>query len=151
MRKLLAVLGVAVLLWGCQRGPTAEEEARAWLEKGLQQFQNRQYSQAIDSLSRATASPPQAAAAYTLLGLAYRFHYYELRDQDLRAKEVEAYRRALAADPEYWLAHYHLGTTLYYDGEQAAAREHFRRVVALQPQHPDRAQLEEMIAAGETP
>lgn len=151
MRKLWAVLGVVVLLWGCQRGPAAEEEARAWLEKGLQQFQHQQYSQAIDSLSRATASPPQAAAAYTLLGLAYRFHYYEVRDQELRAKEVEAYRRALAADPQYWLAHYHLGTTLYYDGEQAAAREHFRRVVALQPQHPDRAQMEEMIAAGESP
>lgn len=151
MRKLLAVLGVVLLLWGCGRGPQAEAEARAWLEKGVAQFQQRQYSQAIDSLSRAAVFPPQAAAAFTLMGLAYRLQYYEVREPELRAKEVEAYRRALAAEPQYWLAHYHLGTTLYYDGKQAAAKEHFRRVLELKPQHPDRAQLEEMMAAGESP
>lgn len=151
MQRFLAVLVVAAIVGACGRGPAVEEEARAWLEKGVSQFQNQQYSQAIDSLSRATAFPPQAAPAYTLLGLAYRFHYYEVRDPELRAKEVAAYRQALAADPHYWLAHYHLGTTLYYDGEQAAAKEHFRRVLELQPQHPDRAQLEEMMAAGESP
>lgn len=151
MHKYLAVLSVVMILGGCGQGPRAEEEARTWLEKGLTQFQRQQYSQAIDSLSRAVAFPPQAAAAYTLLGLAYRFHYYELREPEWRRQEVEAYRRALAADPAYWLAHYHLGTTLYYDGDRKAAGQHFRRVLELQPQHPDRAQLERMIAAGEEP
>lgn len=151
MQQLLALLAVVMMVWGCGRGPQGEGEARAWLAQGLAQFQKQQYSQAIDSLTRATAFPPQAAAAYTLLGLAYRFQYYEVREPELRAREVEAYRRALAADPDYWLAHYHLGSTLYYDGEQAAAKEHFRRVVELKPDHPDRAQLEEMMAGGEEP
>ncbi len=151
MHKFLAFLAVAVILWGCQRRPGAEEEARAWLAKGVSQFQNQEYARAIDSLSRAAAFPPQAASACTLLGLAYRFRYYEVRDPELRAREVEAYRRALAVDPDYWLAHYHLGTTLYYDGDYGAAVSHLRRVVELQPQHPDRAQLEEIITAGKSP
>jgi len=151
MLTWITALGLLLALTGCSGAPDPQQEAREWLDRGLTQFQSQQYDQAIVSLSRAVALAPHHAGAHNLLGVVYRFKYYQVRDPDLKKKEMAAYQKALEADPKYWPAHLNLGAAYYYEGDKATAARFFRQALELQPEHPDKDQLLEMIAEGEVP
>jgi len=48
---------------------------------------------------------------------------------------VDAYRDALALEPDFADAHCNLGAVFYNRGERAAARRHFERCLRLDPGH----------------
>jgi superkiller protein 3 len=48
---------------------------------------------------------------------------------------VRAYRRALALDPKYAIAHYNLGNALYKQGQLTGAVRAYRRALALDPKN----------------
>ncbi len=52
-------------------------------------------------------------------------------------------------DPKYWVAMINLGATYYFRGEKAKAAPWFKKALALNPDHPEKAQIEKMIAEGE--
>ncbi len=91
---------------------------------------------------------PKSAAAYNLLGMAYRFKYNQLANPDLKQKEIEAFQKAVDIDSKYWMAMINLGASYYYQGEKAKAAAWFKQALALNPDNPERAELEKMIAAG---
>ena len=90
---------------------------------------------------------------FNLLGMAYRMKYNTLRAAEWKEKEIGAFRKAVAADSTYEPAHINLGATLYYLGNKTEAAPHFRRALELNPDNPEREQLEQFILEGgeETP
>ena len=50
------------------------------------------------------------------------------------AKSIEAYREALALDPDHADAHINLGRLLHEAGDAASAEDHYRRALAARPQ-----------------
>ncbi len=142
-RSMLAVM-VLIALMGCG-GDSAEKN----LEQGVAHFQKQEYDLAIQSYEKAIKLEPKSAAAYNLLGMAWRFKYNQLANPDFKKKEIEAFQKAVEIDPKYWVAMLNLAATYYYQGEKAKAAPLFKQVLALNPQHPEKLQLEKMIAEGE--
>jgi len=143
------VLGIVVLavLASCGSG---SETAEKYMQTGFVHFQKHEYDQAIASFQKAVELEPKAAAGYNMLGMAYRFKAAQLGLSELRAKEIAAFQKAMEVDPKYWVAMINLGVTYYGQGEKAKAAPLFKKALALNPQHPEKAQFEKMIAEGET-
>jgi tetratricopeptide (TPR) repeat protein len=146
MYKFIVVFVILMILTSCGGGG---ETAEKYMQAGLINFQQQNYDQAIADFQKAVKLEPRAAAAYNMLGMAYRHKAAKLGIAELRAKEIAAFQQAIEADPKYWVAMINLGVTYYGQGEKAKAAPLFRKALALNPQHPEKAQFEKMIAAGE--
>jgi len=146
MAKAISVLCLlTVALLGCGGGDSAEKFA----QKGVAHFQKQEYDQAIASYQKALQLEPKAAAVYNLLGMAYRMKYNQLGNPELRQKEIEAFQKAIELDPRYWVALFNLGATYYFMGEKAKAAPLLKKALELNPDHPEKSQIEKMIAEGE--
>jgi len=140
----IVFLLLLLALLGCGGG-TAEQFA----QEGVAHFQKQEYDQAIASYEKALKLEPKAAAVYNLLGMAYRMKYHQLGKPELRQKEIEAFEKAIDLDPRSWVAPFNLGATYYFMGEKAKAAPLFRKALELNPEHPEKTQVEKMIAEGE--
>ena len=56
-------------------------------------------------------------------------------DRETYAEAIEAYRRALEADPEHADSHCNLGSILYNQGRRGPARACFERALGVEPRH----------------
>lgn len=144
VRCILGIMVLVVLL-GCGGGDNPEK----FMTEGLSHFQQHNYDAAIASFQQAIKLEPRAAAAYNMLGMSYRFKYNQLRDPALREKEIAAFAQAVEIDPKFWVAMINLGTTYYAQGKKAEAAQWFKKALTLNPDHPEKGQLEKMIAEGE--
>lgn len=148
MLKVLAgFLTLAVL--ACGGAPDAGKQAQQWLERGVAQFKQKEYDQAIASFTKSLEFEPKSAVAYNFLGMAYRFKFNQVRNLELKNKEIAAFEKAVEMDPAFWVAYINLGATYYYQGDKAKAAPLFKKALALKPDHPEKEQLEQMIAEGE--
>jgi tetratricopeptide (TPR) repeat protein len=143
LRYLVGVALLAVV--ACGGGETPEK----YMQEGISHFQKQEYDQAIASYQKAIQLAPKSAAAYNLLGMAYRFKYNQLRNPELRAQEMGAFEKAVEIDPKYWVAMINLGVTYYDQGDKARAAALFKKALSLNPNHPEKAEFEKMIAEGE--
>jgi tetratricopeptide (TPR) repeat protein len=143
MYKFILGLVVVLVLTSCGGGG---ETAEKHMQAGFIHFQKQEYDQAIASFQKAVELEPKAAAAYNMMGMAYRFKANQLGIPDLRAKEIAAFQKAIEADPQFWAAMINLGVTYYHQGEKAKAAPLLKKALALNPQHPEKAELEKMIA-----
>ncbi len=140
------LVGVALLaVVACGGGENPER----YMQDGISHFQKQEYDQAIASYQKAIKLAPKSAAAYNLLGMAYRFKYNQLRNPELRAQEIGAFEKAVEIDPQYWVAMINLGVTYYDQGDKARAAALFKKALRLNPNHPEKAEFEKMIAEGE--
>ena len=146
MYKFILGLVVLVILTSCGGGG---ETAEKHMQAGFIHFQKQEYDQAIANFQRAAELEPKAAAAYNMLGMAYRLKANQLGIPELRAKETAAFQKALEADPKFWVAMINLGVTHYHQGDKAKAAPLLKQALALNPQHPEKAEIEQMIAASE--
>lgn len=144
------ILGIVVLLVLTSCGSGGGESAEKYMESGFKHFQNQEYDQAINDFQKAVKLEPKAAAAYNMLGMAYRFKAGKMGMPALRAQEIAAFQKALEADPKYWVAMINLGVTYYNQGDKAKAAPLLKKALALNPQHPEKAQIEKMIAESGT-
>ena len=152
MRKILVwsavfIMIVAVVLTSERSWATGQ--AQKLVEEGAGQMQQKHYDQAIAIFQKALQEEPQSATTYNLLGMAYRFKYNEVRNKDLKNQEIAAFKKAIEIDPTYWIALINLGATYYYMGEKAQAAPLFKKALTINPNHPDKVQLEKMIQEGE--
>ncbi len=141
---VLMFLAFGPLTTKCQ----AQTQMQKLLDQAASQIKQQQYDQAIATLNQALKEEPKSAAVYNLLGMAYRFKYNQVRNQELKQQEIAAFKKAIEIDPNYWVALINLGATYYYQGEKAKAAPLFKKALALNPQHPEKAQLEKMIQEG---
>jgi len=146
MYRFIFGIVVLVVLSSCGGGGESPEK---YMQAGFIHFQKQEYDQAIANFQKAVELEPKAAAAYNMLGMAYRFKASQLGIPELRAKEVAAFQKALKADPQYWVAMINLGMTYYGQGKKAEAAPLFKKALALNPQHPEKEKIEKMIAEGE--
>ena len=142
---LLLVLAVGLATDKCP----AQEQVKKLLEQGAIQMKEQQYDQAIATFKKALEEEPKAAVTYNLLGMAYRFKYHQVRNQELKQQEIAAFKKAIEIDPTYWVALINLGTTYYYQGDKTKAAPLFKKALSINPNHPEKAQLEKMIKEGE--
>ena len=152
MRKILVwsavfIMIVAVVLTSARSW--AISQAQKLVEEGAGQMQKKHYDQAIAIFQKALQEEPQSATIYNLLGMAYRFKYNQVRSQDLKNEEIAAFKKAVKIDPNYWVALINLGATYYYMGEKDKAAPLFKKALSINPNHPEKAQLEKMIQEGE--
>jgi len=154
------LLGSVIVLMFLAFGPLttkcqAQTQMQKFLDQAASQIKQQQYDQAIATLNQALKEEPKSAAVYNLLGMAYRFKYNQVRNQELKQQEIAAFKKAIEIDPNYWVALINLGATYYYQGEKAKAAPLFKKALALNPkalalnpQHPEKAQWEKMIQEG---
>ncbi len=143
-RPVLTVILLLALL-GCS-GDSSEK----YLKDGLTAFQQQDYDKAIANYEKAIAEGVKSPKAYNMLGLAYRYKYEQVNNPELRANEIIAFQKALEIDPKNWEAMINLGDTYYAEGERAQAAIWFKKALALHPRHPERSQIEKLIAEGAT-
>ena len=142
-RFILTTMLLAAVL-GC-----GGDNADKYIQEGFVYFQQQKYDEAIASYEKAIKAEPRAAAAYNMIGMAYRFKYNQLGVPEFRQREMAAFQKAIEIDPKNWVAMINLATDYYADGEKGKAAALFKKALALKPDHPEKAEIEKMIAAGE--
>jgi tetratricopeptide (TPR) repeat protein len=152
MRRILAWSAVVMMFLAAVVWPEkswAQSQAQKLLEQGTGLMEKKKYDQAIATFKQAIKEEPNSAVTYNLLGMAYRFKYNQVRSQDLKNQEIAAFKKALEIDPKYWVALINLGVTYYYMGQKDKAAPLFKKALSLNPNHPEKAELEKMIQEGE--
>ncbi len=142
LRSICAVVGLIVLISGCG------EQSEKYLQAGFAYFQEQDYDRAIENYEKAIALGTKSPGAYNMLGLSYRFKFQQTGKPELQQNEIDAFQKAVNLDPKYWVAMVNLGTTYYSRGEKAQAAAWFKKALATNPNHLERAQIEKMIAEG---
>ena len=142
LRSICAVMGLIALISGCG------DQSENYLQAGFAHFQEHDYDQAIENYEKAIALGTKSPGAYNMLGLSYRFKFQQTGKPELQQNEIDAFQKAVNLDPEYWVAMVNLGTTHYSRGEKAQAAAWFKKALATNPNHQEKAQIEKMIAEG---
>ena len=125
------------------------DSADKYIQEGFINFQHQKYDEAVVSYERAIKAEPRAATAYNMMGMAYRFKYNQLGVPEFRQKEMAAFQKAVEIDLKNWVAMINLATDYYADGQKGKAAALFKKALELNPNHPEKAEIEKMIAAGE--
>jgi len=104
--------------------------AERYLERALDFYHKKKYSNAIVDLDDAIRQEPRRAELYTTRG----FILFEAGAPDEAEPDLE---RALKLDPSQWIAHYTRGMIAFNKGEYDTAIAHFgfaQRIVPLRPE-----------------
>jgi tetratricopeptide (TPR) repeat protein len=141
----LAFLLAAGVGLGFFYGFWSGDSATSLLEKGESAFESGDYEAAIDYYSEAVKKDPESSEGYNLLGMAYRFQFNKTGDADYVEREIAAFRKSIELDPRNYAPLVNLGATLYYRGETEEAAAYLQKALEINPDHPERAQIEEMI------
>jgi len=141
---LTAAAGIG--LAGCHGG--SAKSAQKYFDQGAEHFQDKDYDQAIAAYLKGIQLEPKSAVGYNLLGMAYRWKYNVVGASVWKDKEIDAFRKAVAADSTFYPAYINLGATLYYMGQKSEAAGYFERALVLFPGNPERQALEKMIREG---
>ena len=141
----LAFLLAAGVGLGFFYGFWSGESAASLLEKGESAFESGDYEAAIEYYSKALEKDPESSEGYNLLGMAYRFQFNKTGDAGYVDKEIAAFRKSIALDPQNFAPLVNLGATLYYRGDKEQAAAYLQKALELNPDHPERAQIEELI------
>jgi tetratricopeptide (TPR) repeat protein len=144
MLRLILIGMLLAALMGCS-GDSAEK----YMQAGFADFQHQKFDEAIANYKKAIKLNPRAAAAYNMLGMAYRFKYNKSGVPEFRQKEMAAFAKAIDIDPKNWVAMINLATDYYIAGQKAKAAPLFKKALALNPHHPEKLAIQKMIEEGE--
>lgn len=110
-------------------------------------FQRGELDQAIQRAQAAAVN--NSPVALNLLGRAHAARYEKTKDEAEAKQAREAFNQAVAASPDFWPALQNLGELDEKMGLLREAADAYRKVLKAQPQHPDRARFEAVIASVE--
>jgi len=125
------------------------DSAEKYMHEGFANFQQQKYDAAIACYEKAIQLEPRAAAAYNMIGMAYRFKYNKLGVPEFRQKEMAAFQKAVEIDAKNWVAMVNLATDYYDEGQKDKAAVLFKKALAVNPNHPEKAAIQKMIVEGE--
>jgi tetratricopeptide (TPR) repeat protein len=142
VRFLITTIFLAAIL-GC-----GGDSADKYMQEGFVNIQQQKYDEAIAAYEKAIKAEPRAAAAYNMMGMAYRFKFNKLGVPEFRQKEMAAFQKAIEIDPKNWVAMINLATDYYADGEKGKAAALYKQALELKPDHPEKADIQKRIAEG---
>ncbi len=145
---ILPVLAFLIILAGCA-GLEGKKSATSYFEEGALLVKKGKYDEAIKKYNKGLRIEPRSAVGYNYLGMAYGFKYEQLRSLDWRENEIEAFKKAVELDPNYFLPYWNLGQTYYEMGNFKEAARYFKKGLEIAPEHPNRERIEKMIQAAE--
>lgn len=155
VRRLLHcfIMAAAVLTWltmgGCS--PDGNAGSDAVLREGTLLFQQGKYDGAVEKYLEVLKEDPENHVAYNLLGMAYRFQFNQLGAQKYKDREIEAFRKAIELEPDYWVAYKNIAASLYYQGRKKEAVPYLEKALQLQPNDPEKELLLQWIEEGSSP
>lgn len=146
MKKFLLLLCI-LLACGCteQKG-----DAQGMFNEGTLLLQKGDYAAAIQKYQEGLEIEPANSMGYNLLGMAFRFRFNQTGAQQYKDKEIEAFKKAIALDPEFWVAFKNVAASLYYQGRKKEAVPYLEKALALQPNDPERELLGQWIEEGKS-
>lgn len=142
------ILATAIALAAC----TAFRDTKAvssYFEDGATLVKGGKYDEAIKKYKKGLRREPRSAVGYNYLGIAYRYKYEQLRSLKWRDKEIEAFKKAIELDPNFYLPYVNLGTTYFSMGNRKEAALYLKKSLEIYPEHPSRELIEQMIQEGE--
>jgi Flp pilus assembly protein TadD len=144
MWKPILAACLLLTLLGCGRNDTPEQN----LKDAVSHYNQKDYAGAIKYLEKAITQEAKSPETYNKLGMAYRLHYEQTKDARLQASEIDSFQKALKIDPKFWEAMINLGFAYHDRGEKANAALWFKKGLALNPNPPEKAKIEKLMAEG---
>ncbi len=141
------VLACAIMFSGCAGLET--KSATDYFEEGASLVEKGEYEDAIKSYKKGLRKEPRSAVGYNYLAIAYRRKYEQLRSLKWREKEIEALKKSIDLDPNFYLPYINLGKTYYDMANFQEAVRYLKKGLEIFPEHPSRKLIEQMIEAGE--
>ena len=142
---ILAILTVLAACTGFQN----RKGATSYFDEGAALTQKGKCDEGIEKYKKGLQKEPRSAVGYNYLGMAYRCKYSQLRSLEWRQREIEAFKKAIELDPNFYLPYINLGTTYDDMGNRKEAALYFRKALEIFPEHPSRELIEGMIREGE--
>lgn len=147
-RIIPPILALLIILAACA-GWQGMKSASEYLEEGAALISKGKYDEAIKKYQKGLRLEPRSAVGYNYLGVAYGYKYEQLRSLDWREKEIEAFRKAIELDPNFFRPYFNLGITYHNMGKPKEAAKYFKKCLEIYPEHPKRELIEKMILEGE--
>lgn len=144
----LLISAIAISLGACA-SLQDKKSATSYFEEGASLVQRGKYDEAIENYRKGLRKEPRSSVGYNYLGIAYRRKYDQLRSLKWRQKEIEAFKKAIELDPNFYLPYINLGTTYYGMGNPREAALYFKKGLEIFPEHPRKELIEKMIREGE--
>ena len=107
------------------------------------------YDEAIKKYKKGLRIEPRSAVGYNYLGMAYGYKYEQLRSLSWREKEIEAFKKAIELDANFFRPYFNLGIIYYNMGNLKEAASYFKKCLQIVPEHPNRKLMESMIREAE--
>jgi tetratricopeptide (TPR) repeat protein len=146
-KGIALVAACMVILAAC--ATLDQKSATTYFEEGSSLFRKGKYDEAITKYQKGLRREPRSAVGYNYLGIAYRGKYEQLRSLDWREKEIEAFKKSIEMDPNFYLPYVNLGTTYYDMGRFKEAASYLHKALEIYPKHPSRELIEQMIQQAE--
>jgi superkiller protein 3 len=147
-RVIPLILAFLLILTTCA-GLRDRKSASEHFEEGASLVQEGKYDDAIKKYKKGLRRESRSAVGYNYLGIAYRRKYEQLRSLKWREKEIEAFKKAIELDPNFYLPYINLGKTYYDMANFQEAVRYLKKGLEIFPEHPSRELIEKMIQAGE--
>jgi tetratricopeptide (TPR) repeat protein len=123
-----------------------------WLRDADSAFQHADQDTAMQKAKAVIERQPGNAVAYNLLGRAAAAKFDTSRDPKLAAEATAAFNKAFEVNPSFWPAMQNLAELEHKQGHKREAADLYRRILALQPNHPEKARWQQLISeAGGAP
>jgi tetratricopeptide (TPR) repeat protein len=121
----------------------------AYFEEGASLVQKGKIDEGIEQYKKGLRREPRSSVGYNYLAIAYRRKYEQLRSLDWREKEIEAFKKSIEMDPNFYLPYVNLGKTYYDMARFKEAAFYLKKGLEIYPEHPGRELIDQMIQQAE--
>jgi len=107
-----------------------QKQADAYNQLGIQEYDKKNYDQAVKYYQKATEADPELGLAYYNMGLAWyaRYNYEEA---------ISTFSKAIEYNANDYYAHYYRGSCWYYKREYDKAIQDYNKSIQLSPDSAD--------------
>lgn len=148
MRISVSFLLLFAVAAGCSKSEVAgNPEISEDLRHGIKCLQKGDYDCAIKEFEEEMLLE-ETSEGFSYLGMAFRMKYNDTKKEEWKNNEIDAFEKAINLDDTSVIAYKNLAYTFYGLGEKKKAANLFTHALALNPNDPEKKQLEKIIEEG---